>query len=82
MAQFVTRIEDDLADAVDGLVAAEVVASRSDAVRKGLRILIDEHRRQVVAKAIVDGYRRHPQSDDEVHWADAATAAMIADEPW
>lgn len=82
MAQFVTRLDDGLAAAVDRLVDEGVVASRSDAVRLGLEALIDRHRRGKVADAIVDGYRRKPQVSTEIGWPDSATVAMIADEPW
>ncbi len=80
MTQLVTRIDADLAAAVDELVAAGTVASRSDAVRQGLEQLIERHRRQQVGERIVAGYRRTPQADDE--WNDEATLAMIAEEPW
>jgi Arc/MetJ-type ribon-helix-helix transcriptional regulator len=82
MVQLVTRMEDDLATAVDELVAAGVVASRSEAVRLGLWQLVDRYRRDQVASSIVDGYRRQPQRDAEVGWADESTVQMIADEPW
>ncbi len=82
MAQLVTRIDDELAAAVDELVAAGVVASRSEAVRLGLERLIDRHRRDHVGARIREGYRAHPQQGGEVGWADEATARMIADEPW
>ena len=82
MAQFVTRIDDAIAGQIDELVAAGAVESRSDAVRRGLTALIDVHRRKRIGDAIAEGYRRLPQSEQEVGWADAATAAMIAEEPW
>jgi Arc/MetJ-type ribon-helix-helix transcriptional regulator len=82
MVQVVTRVDDDLAAAVDELVASGVVASRSDAVRLGLRHLVDRHRREEVGRRIVEGYRRRPQEGAEVGWADESTARMIADEPW
>lgn len=82
MAQLVTRIDDVLADQVDELVAAGVVASRSDAVRSGLVALIDTHRRRRIGEAIVEGYRRQPQDEHEIGFPDATTAAMIAEEPW
>lgn len=75
-------MDDDLAAAVDELVAAGVVTSRSDAVRLGLRHLVDRHRRDRIASSIVDGYRRRPQTDSEVGWSDESTVQMIADEPW
>lgn len=82
MAQLVTRIKEDLAAQVDHLVERGVVESRSDAVRQGLEMLVDRHRRDRVAAAIVRGYEAHPQTEEEVAWADAATRRMIAEEPW
>lgn len=82
MAQLVTRIDDELAASIDELITQGVVESRSDAVRRGLRGLIDQTRRRRTAAAIVDGYRAHPQSEEEVVWADEATIRMIAEEPW
>lgn len=82
MPQLVTRIDDDLASQIDQLVTAGVVESRSDAVRRGLGVLLDQQRRSQVALAIIEGYTAKPQTDDDVGWADAATVAMIAEEPW
>lgn len=82
MAQLVTRVDDELAAAVDELVAAGVVDSRSDAVRVGLVELIDRHRRREIGTRIVEGYRARPQDEAEVGWSDDATVRMIADEPW
>ena len=82
MQQLVTRIDDDLAAALDRLVASGAVASRSDAVRRGLELLIDRHRRQAIAAEITASYRARPQSEQEVGWRDEATRRMIADEPW
>lgn len=72
----------DLARRVDELVAEGRLDSRSDGVRRGLELLIDAERRARTGAAIVDGYRRLPQSPDEIGSADEATRAMIADEPW
>lgn len=82
MAQLVTRVSADLVAAVDELVADGVVASRSDAVRLALAALVDRHRRAQVGRVIAEGYRRRPQTQAEVGWADEATHRMIAEEPW
>lgn len=82
MTQLVTRIDDDLALLIDELIVEGIVDSRSDAVRRGLRALIDHHRRRRTAEAIVSGYRDQPQTDEEVGWADEATVRLIGDEPW
>ena len=72
----------DLICAIDDLVKMGVFASRSDAVRAGLIAVVDRQRRVAVGQVIADGYRRIPQTDDETSWSDAASAAMIAEEPW
>jgi Arc/MetJ-type ribon-helix-helix transcriptional regulator len=82
MTQLVTRIDSDLARSIDQLIAEGVVESRSDAVRQGLRSLIEQTRRRRTADAIIAGYTHHPQTVDEVAWLDEATVKMIADEPW
>ena len=82
MAQLVTRIPDSLAEEVDRLVEAGVVASRSEAVRFGLERLVDRERRRRIGQAIVDGYTRMPQTDEELEWADAATRDMMSEESW
>ncbi len=80
--QLVTRVADDVAATIDDLVRAGVFASRSEAVRAGLAAVIDQRRRAAVGEAIADGYRRIPQGGDDVTRSDAASAAMIAEEPW
>jgi Arc/MetJ-type ribon-helix-helix transcriptional regulator len=82
MSQLITRVDEELLLAVDELVADGFVESRSDAVRRGLRELIDRRRRELIGRAIVAGYAREPQTEDELGWADEATVAMIEDEPW
>jgi len=82
MAQLVTRVDDAMAQAVDRLVAEGVVDSRSDAVRRGLELLVDTHDRAKIAAAIIRGYTLVPPNDEEALWADDAAARMIAEEPW
>lgn len=81
VAQLVTRIPDTLAEEIDRLIEEGVVASRSEAVRLGLERLVDRERRAAIGRAIVAGYRRVPQTDEELEWADAATRDMLAEEP-
>lgn len=81
MTQLVVRITDDMARSIDALVEEGTVGSRSEAVREALDALIERHRRARVGAEIVNGYRELPQVDDG-SWPDAATVAMIADEPW
>lgn len=82
MTQLVTRIDAELTAALDDLVAQGGVQSRSEAVRQGLHILIDQSRRRRLGDAIIAGYQSHPQTETEVAWSDEATKRMIGDEPW
>jgi Arc/MetJ-type ribon-helix-helix transcriptional regulator len=82
MTQLVTRLDDQLVADVDELIADGVVANRSEAVRKGLETFVDEHRRQRIGAQIVDAYRRRPQTEEELAGLDAATRALVAEEPW
>ena len=82
MAQFVTRLEDTLADRVDRLVAAGAIASRSEAVRIGIERLVDELERERIGRQIVEAYERMPQTEEELEGADEAFEEMLAEEPW
>jgi Arc/MetJ-type ribon-helix-helix transcriptional regulator len=55
MPQLVTRIDAQLAEAIDQLVSEGIVASRSEAVRMGLEQLVDRATRAEIAAAIHDG---------------------------
>ncbi len=82
MTQLVTRVDDELVRQVDRLVESGAVSSRSDAVRRGLRAVVDTERRRSVAESIIDGYRRLPQTEDEAGWTEDMARSMIAEEPW
>jgi len=82
MAQLVTRLDDKLVAAVDALVDSGVVGNRSEAVRMGLEGLVEEHRRHRIGAEIVEGYTRHPETDEELAQAEKATRALIEEEPW
>ncbi|HEX6512440.1 MAG TPA: ribbon-helix-helix domain-containing protein [Chloroflexota bacterium] len=82
MSQLVTRVNDELLAQVDQMVAEGALASRSEAVRAGLQTLVDRHRREVIGRAIVDGYRDQPQTAEELAGLDEATNALVSEEPW
>jgi Arc/MetJ-type ribon-helix-helix transcriptional regulator len=82
MPQLVTRLDAGLLAAVDRLIADGAVASRSEAVRRGLEQLVEGVRRSRIAADIVDGYRRTPQGADELRRADEGLHALLAEESW
>ncbi|MBS1848039.1 MAG: hypothetical protein JST73_07150 [Actinobacteria bacterium] len=82
MTQLVTRVDEALLVQVDALIEIGEVPTRSEAVRTGLRQLVDGAIRRREGEAIARAYREQPQSDDDRTWSDAATIEMIAAEPW
>lgn len=73
MPQFITRVDDQLAESVDELVTDGLVSNRSDAVRRALRQMVDQHRRSKMGNQIADACVLAPQTESELGWADAAT---------
>ena len=82
MAQLIARVDDELMAELDSIVASGEAESRSDAVRRALEAMIDQRRRRLIGEAIAEGYRRVPETDEELGWAIDSTRSMIAEEPW
>jgi len=82
MTQLVTRIPDELADMVDELVANGALKSRSEAVRKGLKSVVEQYQRAEVGRQIVEGYRKLPADDEFKGWTEDSGVALIEAEPW
>lgn len=82
MPQLVTRVDSGLVAAIDELVAAGEYGTRSDVVRAAIEGLVDRHRRDEIGRQIVEGYRRVPETEEEMAWAEASLHAMVEDEPW
>lgn len=82
MAQLVTRVDDELIAQLDEMVASGEAKSRSDAVRSALEEMLDQRRRRLIGEAIVEGYRRIPETEDELRWAEQNLQEMVAEEPW
>lgn len=82
MTVIAVRLPEVLVRAVDALVESGRYATRTEAVRAALRALVDAHERMLIDQAIVEGYTRMPQTDEEVALAAAATRALIEEEPW
>jgi len=80
--QIAVRLPDQLAQRLDELVRSGRFDSKADAVRAAINDLVEAERRRVIGDRIAEGYRRLPQSDEEVVAAEAAAARSIAEEPW
>ena len=82
MAQLMTRVDDALIVELDDIVSSGEFKTRSDAVRSAIEHMVNERRRRLEGEAIVEGYRRHPESEEEMLWAEQNARDMVAEEPW
>lgn len=82
MAQLVTRVDDELIAQLDEMVEGGEAKSRSDAVRQALDVMLDKRRRRLIGESIVEGYRRIPETEEEMRWAEENLREMVAEEPW
>ena len=81
--QIAVRLSDHLAADLDGLVEPTgPFLTRADAVRRAIEELVDRERRRRIGEAIVEGYRRIPQTEEELAWATRDAIASIEEEPW
>jgi Arc/MetJ-type ribon-helix-helix transcriptional regulator len=80
--QIAVRVPTGHLEALDDLVERGVFGSRAAAVRAAIDVLVDLDRRHRDDLAVIEGYRRIPQTDGETSAAIASLRDAIADEPW
>ena len=64
--QLAIRLPDDLLKDLDWIVHRLHYDSRTEAMRDALLRLIDQERRREIGEQIADGYRRMPQTEEEL----------------
>lgn len=82
MTTVAVRLPDEVVRALDRLVRDGSFATRTEAIRSALDELLRTHQEAALDRAIAEGYRSMPQSDEEVSLATVATRALIEEEPW
>jgi Arc/MetJ-type ribon-helix-helix transcriptional regulator len=75
------RMSEDRVRAIDELVAAGR-ASRAAVIVEAIDRLVAELERERIDRAIAEGYRRVPETDEELEWAEWSTIESIREEPW
>ncbi len=79
--QTLVQLSEELLELLDREAARRSV-SRSALIREAIEQHLDAERRAEIGRQIVEGYRRIPQTEEELEWADWQTAKMIRQEPW
>lgn len=67
---------------LDEMVASGRFETKAEAVRAAIQSMVEAERRREIGQRVVDGYRRVPQTDDEVAAATDAAIRSIREEPW
>ncbi len=80
--QLAIRIADELGSGLDELVMQGRFPNRTAAVRAAIGLLVERERRAVLGEAIIAGYRRIPETADELASADANLRRLIEEERW
>ena len=80
--QLAARFDAGAVKELDELIRAGRFGSRAEAVRAAVHAYLDAERRRGVGEAILEGYRRLPETDDEMAAAEANLRQLIAEEPW
>ncbi|MGA8488003.1 MAG: hypothetical protein WB684_13115 [Gaiella sp.] len=82
MSKMITvRMSEDRVQAIDELVASGR-ASRAAVIVEAIDRLVADLERERIDREIVEGYRRVPETDEELAWAKSSGLRSIADEPW
>jgi Arc/MetJ-type ribon-helix-helix transcriptional regulator len=72
----------DRVERVDALVASGAYRTRAEVVREAVDQLLRREEEAAIDRAIVEGYSRVPQTDDELRSADLDLIDSIREEPW
>lgn len=80
--QIAVRLTGAQLDRLDWIVHRCSLESRAEAVRTALDALERKLRREQIDQAIIEGYARIPETDEEIAEARRLTIESIAEEPW
>jgi metal-responsive CopG/Arc/MetJ family transcriptional regulator len=80
--QLAVRLPDELLRDLDWVVLRLDYDSRADAMRDALVRLIEQERRRQIGEQIAEGYRRMPQTEDELADIPFQSWDLDGDDDW
>jgi metal-responsive CopG/Arc/MetJ family transcriptional regulator len=80
--QLAIRLPDDVLRDLDWIVLRLNYDSRTEAMRDALMKLIDQERRREIGEQIAEGYRRMPQTEDEMADIPFQSFDLDGDDDW
>ena len=79
--RFAISLPRDTARQVERL-RKETGESRSAFIRKAIERVFEERRHAKDIQDYIEGYRKHPDTAEEIEAAETSAAALFAAEPW
>jgi len=76
------RLPDEMIVVIDGLVSEGSFSTRTDVIKQALERLFAALERERVDQAIIEGYRRIPETQEEMAQAYRNLREMVEEEPW
>ena len=80
--QIAARLGDAEVELIDALIESGEYDSRAEVVRSAVAEFADLRRRRLIGERIVEGYRRIPETEEELRVAQDNVQALIEEEPW
>ena len=80
--QIAVRPPEDVVERLNELISSGRFGSKAEAVRAAIGSMLEAERRRELGDRIAEGYRRVPQTDEEVAAATEAAVRSIHEEPW
>ncbi len=78
--QVAVRLDDELLASLDWLVVRCSYENRAEAIRSALEELARRERSREIGEQIAEGYRRIPQTQEEIDWADSGGFPGLSDD--
>ena len=79
--QTLVQLSEELLELLDREATRRKV-SRSALIREAIEQHLDAERRAEIGRQIVEGYRRIPETEEEIAWAEASGREMLEEESW
>jgi Arc/MetJ-type ribon-helix-helix transcriptional regulator len=76
------RVSQERLAQIDAIVGNGGYRSRAALLNDAIDRLLADVERERIDRAIVEGYTRMPQTDEELAWAEQSTIESIRAEPW
>ncbi|HYU59909.1 MAG TPA: ribbon-helix-helix protein, CopG family [Solirubrobacterales bacterium] len=79
--QTLVQLTDELVELLDR-EASRTGKSRSALIREAIEAHLHDEAEAEIDRRIIEGYRRVPETEEEMRWAELSGIEAIREEPW